>query len=201
MLGDMTWIRTIAWPEADGQLKEAYDWQAAALGSPAEFTILGSLYPAIVEERLRLYRVVEHCPSSLTPVERQAAALTTSLLNGTGHCASGLQLKLRSLGVSEDAIHEIRQDPATPTTGEPRLDSICRHAAKLTLTPKAMAEDDLVSLRTHGLSDLDLLDLNNIVSYYNYINRVVMGLGLRSEIATTHEATNALPGDEANQTS
>ena len=64
-----------------------------------------------------------------------------------------------------------------------------------------MAEDDFVSLRTHGLSDLDLLDLNNIVSYYNYINRVVMGLGLRSEIATTHEATNALPGDEANQTS
>ena len=51
MLEGMTWIRTIAWPEADGQLKEAYDWQAAALGSPAEFTILGSLYPAIVEER------------------------------------------------------------------------------------------------------------------------------------------------------
>ena len=38
-------------------------------------------------------------------------------------------------------------------------------------------------------------------SYYNYINRVVMGLGLRSEIATAHEATNAVPGDEANQTS
>ena len=64
-----------------------------------------------------------------------------------------------------------------------------------------MAEEDLVSLRTHGLSDLDLLDLNNIVSYYNYINRVVMGLGLRSEIATAHEATKAVPGDEANQTS
>ena len=51
-----------------------------------------------------------------------------------------------------------------------------------------------VLLRNHGLDDLALLDLNNMVAYYNYINRVVMGMGIRSVMDTTHEATRALPG-------
>ncbi len=59
-----------------------------------------------------------------------------------------------------------------------------------------MTEDDLEDLRAHGLDDLDLLDLNNMVSYYNYINRVVMGLGLRSVMTSQHEATRAVPDSE-----
>jgi len=189
----MAWIRTVPWAEADGQLREAYDWQAASLGEPAEFTMLGSLYPPIVEERLRLYRTVEHCPSTLTAIERQSACYVTSLLNGTDHCASGLRLKLVSLGIDPVALAAIEADPAAAVTGDPRLDAVCAHAAKLATRPADMAEADLDGLRAHGLDDLDLLDLNNLVAYYCYINRVVMGLGLRSTMGTVHEATHAVP--------
>lgn len=189
----MAWIDTVEWDDADGPLREAYDWQAAALGEPAEFTMLGSLYPAIVEERLRLYRAVEHCPSQLTAVERQSAALVTSRLNGTDHCASGLRLKLESLGLASGVLDSIDADPAHVRTGDGRFDAICAHAAKLTQSPAAVAEDDVEALRGHGLSDLDILDLNNIVAYYAYINRVVMGLGLRSVMTSTHQATSAVP--------
>jgi len=190
----MTWIRTVPWEDAEGLLRDAYDWQAASLGEPAEFTRLGSLYPEITEERLRLYRAVEGCRSHLLPTERQAAALVASRLNGTAHCASGLVLKLRSLGMTPQVLAALEADPSGPRTGDARLDAICRHAAKLTTEPAAMAEADLDELRSHGLDDLDLLDLNNVVAYYNYINRVVMGLGLRSVMTTTDEAVRALPG-------
>ena len=56
-----------------------------------------------------------------------------------------------------------------------------------------MTEEDLEPLREQGLSDLDILDLNNMVAYYAYINRVVMGLGLRSVMTSTHQATSAVP--------
>ena len=79
--------------------------------------MLGSLYPPIVEERLRLYRAVEHCPSQLTAVERQSAALVTSRLNGTDHCASGLRLKLESLGLATDVLDAIDADPAVWSPG------------------------------------------------------------------------------------
>ena len=191
----MTWITTIPWDEATGQLKDAYDWQAAGLGEPAEFTMLGSLYPAIVEERLRLYRAVEACPSGLSPGERQLAAYVVSLLNGTAHCASGLRLKLISLGAEPAALAAVEADPAAPVTGDDRLDAICAHAAKLTRRPTGMTEGDLDDLRAHGLSDLDLVDLNNMIAYYNYINRVVNGLGLDTVMVDEHEATQAVPGE------
>lgn len=193
------WIETVPWAEAEGELAEAYAWQAASLGEPAEFTRLGSLYPAIVAQRLSLYRTVEHCPSSLSEVERQSAAFVTSLLNGTDHCASGLRLKLQSLGAAAVAA-AIDAQPAGAETGDARLDAICSHAAKLTTTPTAMTEHDLDLLRAHGLDDLDLVDLNNMVAYYNYINRVVMGLGLRSVMSTEHEATRAVPADDGDPT-
>ena len=190
----MVWIETVPWADSEGTLRDAYDWQAAALGEPAEFTMLGSLYPEVVEERLRFYRVVENCPSGLAPTERQAAALVTSRLNGTDHCASGLRLKLESLGLGTDALDAIDADPGQVESGDSRLDAICAHAAKLTTAPADMTEADLQSLRDVGLTDLDIVDLNNMVSYYCYINRVVMGLGLRTVMTTTHEATRAVPG-------
>jgi uncharacterized peroxidase-related enzyme len=186
-------VRTVPWSEATGTLKAAYDWQAATLGEPAAFTMLGSVYPDLVEERLRLYKVVEACPSGLSPVERQLACFVTSLLNGTAHCASGLRLKLSSLGVAASLLDRVEADPAGFEADDARLVAIARHAAKLTRAPAAMTEADLDVLRAHGLGDLELVDLNNLVAYYNYINRVVMGLGLRSTMATVHEATRALP--------
>ena len=47
-------------------------------------------------------------------------------------------------------------------------------------TPAEIAETDVERLREVGLDDLEILDLNNIVAYYNYINRVANGLGLRT---------------------
>ena len=189
----MAWIRTIPWDEADGVLREAYDWQAERLGAPAEFTQLGSLYPEITYERLRLYRAVEGCPSRLSGIERQAAALATSAVNRTGHCASGLRLKLADMGADPAWIEAVWRDPDTARSGTARLDAVVQHAVALSRDPAAMTEAHLDALREHGLDDLDLLDLNNMVAYYNYINRVVNGLGLRSEMKTVHEATQALP--------
>ncbi len=188
----MVWIRTIPYAEAEGVLREAYDWQAARLGEPTEFTMLGSLYPDIVMERLRLYRVVESCPSRLSPAERQLAAYVTSLLNGTTHCASGLRVKLAELGVDPALVAAVEADPAAPVTGDARLDAICAYAAVLTAAPASVGETHIRALRAHGLDDLDLVDLNGMVAYYNYINRVANGLGLFTEIPAAH-ATRALP--------
>lgn len=188
----MPWIETIDPDDATGLLKEAYDWQAQRLGEPTEFTMLGSLYPEIVMQRLHLYRAVEGCPSSLDPGERQLAAYVASMLNGTGHCASGLRVKLPTLGVDQATIDLVTHDAAHVTTGEARLDAILRYAAHLSQQPIAVTEADVESLREVGLDDLDIVDLNNIVAYYCYINRVANGLGLFTEIPAEH-ALSALP--------
>ena len=192
----MVWIRTVPWDESEGVLRAAYDWQASRLGEPAEFTMLGSLYPEVVEERLRLYRVVEGCPSDLTAEERVLAAFITSLLNGTAHCASGLHHRLLALGWTPDQVGAIEAGPSEVRTGSPRLDAVAAHAVKLTTDPAAVSAADLDVLRSVGLGDLEVLDLNNVVAYYNYINRVANGLGLTTTLSP-HDALHALPADKS----
>jgi uncharacterized peroxidase-related enzyme len=189
----MAWIRMIPRDEATGMLKEAYDWQAKRLGEPTEFTQLGSLYPEMVMQRLQLYKTVEGCASGLSPVERQLAALVTSVLNETPHCTSGLRLKLESLGATRGYIDRVCEDPHSARSGDPRQDAIVAHAVKLTEHPGRVQASDIDALRAHGLEDLDILDLNNMVAYYCYTNRVANGLGLKTEIGSTREATLALP--------
>jgi len=52
---------------------------------------------------------------------------------------------------------------------------------KLTLTPWQMVEADVQQLRLQGFSDRAILDINQIVSYYAYVNRVADGLGVPLE--------------------
>jgi uncharacterized peroxidase-related enzyme len=189
----MVWIRTIPRSEATGTLKEAYDWQAKRLGEPTEYTQLGSLHPELVMQRLQLYKTVETCPSNLSPIERQLAALVTSVLNETPHCSSGLCLKLESLGATRSFLDRVCDDPRTARSGEARLDAIVDYAVKLTLSPGQVEEVDVDALRAQGLDDLDILDLNNMVAYYCYTNRVANGLGLKTPIGSAREATLALP--------
>jgi uncharacterized peroxidase-related enzyme len=189
----MAWIETVSPEAATGMLKDAYDWQARRLGAPTDYTQLGSLFPDLVMLRLQLYKTVEACPSGLSPIERELAALVTSVLNETPHCASGLRLKLESLGMPRATIDAVCADPRTVQTGDARQDAIVAYAAKLTLTPGAMTQQDVEELRGAGLDDLEILDVNNMVAYYCYTNRVANGLGLRTEVTSTREATLALP--------
>ena len=101
--------RRHGWPrwrpkEADGLLKDAYDWQARRLGEPTEYTQLGSLHPELVYERLRLYKVVDQLESGLTDTEKHAVIYVMSGLNQTPHCASGARHKLELEGVPDELV-------------------------------------------------------------------------------------------------
>ncbi len=51
----------------------------------------------------------------------------------------------------------------------------------MTRTPAAIRRQDLDTLRKHGLTDRDILDAVEIISYFNYINRVADALGIDPE--------------------
>ena len=55
------------------------------------------------------------------------------------------------------------------------------YAVKLTKNPAAVKEKDLEQLRGFELNDRDILDLNQVVAYFNYVNRTVDGLGIELE--------------------
>lgn len=63
----------------------------------------------------------------------------------------------------------------------PRERAMCDYAVKLTREPWAMVESDLRPMREAGLSDREILDVNLIVCYFAYANRLADGLGIALE--------------------
>lgn len=59
-----------------------------------------------------------------------------------------------------------------------RQRALLDYSAKLTREPWNMREADVVALRAAGLSDRDILDVNQVAAYYAYANRVADGLGV-----------------------
>ena len=55
--------------------------------------------------------------------------------------------------------------------------ALCDYAKKLTEAPGNMDADDLAPLRAAGLADKDIHDAVQVISYFNYINRVADALG------------------------
>jgi uncharacterized peroxidase-related enzyme len=186
------WVATVAPEDAEGRLKEAYDWQAQRLGEPTEYTQLGSLFPELVYERLRLYKVLDGLDTGLTESEHDLVIYVTSSLNATPHCASGARHKLRLIGVDDELVARIMANPFAPATGDERLDAIVEYTAMLTRSPGSITQADIERLRNIGLSDADIVALNNLSAYFCYTNRVATGLGLRSEVPEAH-AVGAAP--------
>jgi uncharacterized peroxidase-related enzyme len=174
------WIASVPPEHATGVLADAYQSQIEKIGRVTELTQIGSLYPDLVAERLRLYAVVDATPSDVPDHIRRAVALLTSVLNGCLFCTVGHTEKLTAAGHGELA-NAIKDDPEGVTTGEARADAALGYARKLVISPRQIVEADVAALRDVGWSDLDILDINNISAYYCYINRVAAGLGLQRE--------------------
>lgn len=54
---------------------------------------------------------------------------------------------------------------------------------KLTRTPHGMCEKDIAALRTAGFADEDILLANLLVAYFNFVNRIALGLGVTFDAA------------------
>lgn len=62
-----------------------------------------------------------------------------------------------------------------------RMAAVCSYALKLTIIPSEMRPRDVDRLRQVGLTDRDIVDANQVTSYFNYVNRVADGLGVELE--------------------
>ena len=87
---------------------------------------------------------------------------------------------LRSVVASDEQRQGIQADyhSAQLTTNEVAL---LDFAVKLTKSPTGMARADLDHLRTYGFSDEQIVDAVHCISYFNFINRVLDGLGVDPE--------------------
>jgi len=62
------------------------------------------------------------------------------------------------------------------------------YAIKLTRSPASVGEADVHALRDLGFEDTAILDICQVTSYFNYVNRLADGLGVELEESWTPDA-------------
>ena len=174
----MAWIEEIDAGEAQGKLAEVYAELEKKRGRISNILMVQSLNPDALGEHLKLYKTLMFGRSGLSRLEREAIAVVVSANNDCEYCVNHHAESLRFyLDDEEDTLNLLMSADGLETL-EPRLSNIVRHAEKLTNVPGAMTESDLCELRAVGLSDKDILDLTMITGYFNFVNRVAVGLGV-----------------------
>jgi len=87
---------------------------------------------------------------------------------------------LRQLTKDDALVEQLKTDyTAAPLSPADR--AMLDYAAKLTLTPTAVTEADIQTLRDAGFDDRAILDIAMITAYYAYVNRIADGLGVSLE--------------------
>jgi uncharacterized peroxidase-related enzyme len=85
-----------------------------------------------------------------------------------------------------DEIHDQEkvlkiQEDYSQVDFDPATRRLLDFAVKLTLDMKSMNKSDVDSLRINGFSDEDILDAVHLISYFNFVNRVLDALGAEPE--------------------
>ena len=135
---------------------------------------------------MALYKAVLHHPRNKLPTWfLEAIGVLVSLLNDCSYCAKHHAAGMKRLLLTEpekfeSCMAELQKSvPGKPFSKAQRL--ALAYAKKLTLRPGDIDHEDIGLMRDAGLGDGEILEVNQVASYFAYANRTVTGLGVHTE--------------------
>lgn len=172
----MPWINVIDEDEAEGKLREVYEEVRKRRGKIANVMKIHSLNPQALIDHLNLYLTIMFKTRELKREEKEMIAVYVSKLNNCIYCQTHHSEALAKYWEKEKVKKFLADIKNLDLSKRER--EVLRYAHKLTKNPSKMSEEDVDRLRKIGLSDEEILTINLVTSYFNFVNRVVLGLGV-----------------------
>ncbi|MBW1295060.1 carboxymuconolactone decarboxylase family protein [Aquimarina litoralis] len=181
----MAWIKEITFEEAKGQLKRLYDRVKGPNNNVDNVLSIHSLRPHTLVGHMGLYKNVLHNANNTLPKwYLETLGVYVSFLNQCDYCvahhSAGLKRLLADDHKFEQIIDCIQKDTVASYFDTKYLQGL-KYAEKLTISHHTITEIDIDSLRDQNLTDGEILEINQVVSYFNYVNRTVVGLGVDTD--------------------
>jgi len=177
----MSHIKVIQPDEATGRLKEIYDELIDKRGKLAEVHKIQSLRPESIVKHIDLYMEIMFSKSELSRAEREMIAVVVSACNNCNYCQTHHAEALNNYWKNTDRINLLRKNYLKIELSDKEL-ALCEFANKTTLKLGEFQNHELVNnLKKVGLSDAAILDATLVVSYFNFVNRIVLTLGVHLE--------------------
>lgn len=177
----MVKIKIIDQEEAQGELRLIYDGLLKSRGKIAEVHKIMSLRPSAILKHMDLYMEIMYSKSELTRAEREMMGVVVSKANNCDYCQVHHAEALNHYWKNDHKVNMLKTD--YPQAGLPaRENLLCQWAWGLTLDPGYESKSNIIEkLRAEGLSDKAILDGCLVIAYFNFINRIVLALGVNLE--------------------
>ena len=121
-------------------------------------------------------------PSAFDAGERELIAAYVSGVNDCGYCHGVHTVTAEAFGVPEGLLAAALDDLASAPVDE-RMKPVLAYVGKLTRTPSQVTEEDAEAVFAAGWDEAALHDAVLVCALFNFMNRMVEGLGIRADAA------------------
>ena len=179
------WIKMISDEEADDGLRDVLKLARTPHGTVDNVMRVHSLRPSTMRGHVLLYRAALHDGANTLPEWFQEIVSSyVSILNDCAYSLANHWANARYLigdVARTDKIEKALLAHLPQDAFEGSELALLQYAEKLTLSPGTLAKADVDALRAAGIDDGQILEANQIVSYFNYVNRCLNGLGVTTD--------------------
>ena len=178
----MSWIETVPYEEASGRLKQLYDRVKGPDDNVDNIMMMHSLRPHTMEGHMAIYKYVLHHSNNTIPKWfLETLGVWVSSLNKCDYCVQhhfgGLKRLLADDERSGAILTAIKSEDIAAAPLDDRQKVAMSYAEILTRRPAELNEGIINGLREAGYDDGEILEINQVTSYFCYANRTVLGLG------------------------
>lgn len=195
----MAWIKIIPYEAATGALKRLYDKIKGPKNNVDNIMLTHSLRPHTMKGHMAIYKnVLHHSGNTFPKWFLEALGVYVSHLNGCHYCFdhhfAGMARLINDTEKSTTIKSAIQTGQLANAFAGKEL-ALMQYAQLLTEQPTKATEAWVVALRETGLDDGEILEANQVISYFAYANRMVVGLGINTE----GDIIGLSPGDMDNE--
>lgn len=176
----MPHIQVIDENQAEGDLFKLYDSIQKTRGRVSNVLRIQSLHHQALKNHLDMYMTIMYGKSPLNRHDRELIATVVSSANGCLYCfthhGEALNKYAKDNAFVAQVIDDFRQAKLTAEQM-----ALAEYAEGLTLRPAAGRKEAVAALRNAGFSDEQILHATEVTAYFNFVNRLVHGLGVELE--------------------
>jgi uncharacterized peroxidase-related enzyme len=176
----MPWIKVIGEDRAEAKLKASYEKIAGKRGRTSNVFKIQSLHVESMLAHLELYTSLMYAKGGLKREQCELIGTAVSAINKCPYCVRHHSEALNKYWRDHNRTVLFALDVAGYPLN-PANRALLDYAIKLTKTPSEMCAEDVEQLRENGFDDRQILFINQIAAYFNYVNRSVLGLGVEME--------------------
>ena len=137
-------------------------------------------YPDTARPLLDYHELVMRGPSPFTVAERELIAAYVSGVNECGYCHGVHTATAEAFGLPEGLLEALLSDLDTAPVDD-KTRAVLRYVGKLTTSLSRLTDEDAAAVLAAGWEERALHDAVIVCALFNFMNRMVNGLGIKAD--------------------